>query len=76
MHWAANFTSVFLYLGFGLSYNAICSSCEGTIRPQRERTCLVQHSADIGAMSLLVILLTRFGYFAVGMEGDLFACPW
>merc|ERR1740124_136090 len=32
-HWMAMLTSVVLYLGFGLTYNAVCSNCEGLTNP-------------------------------------------
>jgi len=32
-HWLAMLTSVVLYLGFGLTYNAVCSNCSGLTNP-------------------------------------------
>lgn len=32
-HWMATLASVVLYLGFGLTYNAVCSQCEGLTNP-------------------------------------------
>ena len=51
VHWAANFISVFLYLAFGLSYNAVCSSCEG-------QSMIIDHFAD----NLLTFLINNIDW--------------
>merc|ERR1719397_585818 len=51
-HWLAVLLSVLLYLGFGVTYNAVCYQCEGVTNPYQ----VIQHSLADPAQHLLLLL--------------------
>jgi len=51
-HWMAMLVSVVLYLGFGLTYNAVCYQCEGLTNPY----WVMQHSLMDPAQYLVLVI--------------------
>jgi len=51
-HWMAMLTSIVLYLGFGLTYNAVCSNCEGLTNPY----WVMQHSLMDPVQHLVLVI--------------------
>ena len=52
-HWMAMLVSVVLYLGFGLTYNAVCSNCAGLTNPY----WVMQHGL-MDPVQYLVLIIT------------------
>merc|ERR1712013_260681 len=51
-HWMAMLVSVVLYLGFGLTYNAVCSNCAGLTNPY----WVMQHGLMVPVQYLVLII--------------------
>ena len=53
-HWLAVLLSVLLYLGFGVTYNAVCYQCEGVTNPYQVLHSGVLHCTALHCTALLL----------------------